>query len=298
MTRARPTVRPAPRPRVSARSSRASGASTSQRKPSLVAKWRGTAKSTPTRATSCGSGGRVCPTSATSKRSATFLKPRSSAAASLARTSAARARGRDSAADGAVCGRSSPEPFAKLGRKSWSSKTSGSSGRGGSTKSSRSWPKQGSMRSGRAFERPTSVPHIAASGCSFWPTPTASSYGSSQNGSNSTRPSAGTPGLARLGSWWPTPCASDARDSARHTTRADAVSHAGTTLTDKIRKYCSRHARTMGKHGRRGRGKAVLSPEFVETLLGLPEGYTLVDDVAASDALEGRSCHSRRQRLF
>jgi hypothetical protein len=54
----------------------------------------------------------------------------------------------------------------------------------------------------------------------------------------------------------------------------------------------------MGKHGRAGRGPAVLSPAFVETLLGLPEGYTLVDDVAASDAVEGRSCHSRRQRLF
>lgn len=54
----------------------------------------------------------------------------------------------------------------------------------------------------------------------------------------------------------------------------------------------------MGKHGRGGRGKAVLNPAFVEGLLGLPEGYTLVDDEAASDALEARSCHSRRQRLF
>ena len=290
--------RPAPRPRASAPSSRGSAGSTSPSKPSLVAKWRGTAKSTPTRATSCNSGGRVFPTLGTSKRSDTSPKPRCSAVASPAKTSAARARGRGSEVDGAVCGPSSPEPFAKLGRKSSSWKTSGSSVRAGSTKSSQSWPKQGSMRSGRAFERRTSVPHIAASGCSFWPTPTASSYGTSQNGSNSTRPSAGTPGLARLGSWWPTPCASDARDSARHTTRDDAASHAGTTLTDKIRRYCSRHARTMGKHGRGGRGKAVLNPAFVEQLLGLPEGYTLVDDVAASDALEGRSCHSRLQRLF
>ena len=284
--------------RRSAPSSPASVGSTSRRKPSSVAKWCGTAKSTRTRATSCGSGGRAFPTSGTSKRSATSLRPRCSPGASLVRTSAARGREKGSEVDAAVCGPSSSAPFATLGRTSSSWKTSGSSVRGGSTKSSHSWPKQGSMRSGRAFERRTSVPHIAASGCSFWPTPTASSYGTSQNGSNSTRPSAGTPGLARLGSWWPTPCASDARDSARHTTRVDAASHAGTALTDKIRRYCSRHARTMGKHGRGGRGKAMLNPAFVERLLGLPEGYTLVDDEAASDALEARCCHSRLQRLF
>lgn len=284
--------------RRSALSSAASAGSTSRRKPSSAVKWRGTAKSTRTRAKSCSGGGRTCPTSGISKRSATSLRFRSCAAASRVKTSAARASGRDYEAGGAVCGSSSPVPFAKLGRSSSSWKTLGNSGRVGSTKSSGSWPKQGSMRNGQVFERQVSVPRTDARGCSYWPTPTASSYGTSQNGSNSTRPSAGTPGLERLGSWWPTPCASDARDSARHTTRADAASHAGTTLTDKIRKYCSRHARTMGKHGRAGRGPAVLSPAFVETLLGLPEGYTLVDDVAASDALEGRSCHSRRQRLF
>lgn len=42
----------------------------------------------------------------------------------------------------------------------------------------------------------------------------------------------------------------------------------------------------------------MLNPGFVEGLMGLPEGYTLVDDEAASDALEARCCHSKRQRLF
>ena len=117
--------------------------------------------------------------------------------------------------------------------------------------------------------------------------------------SDSARRSTGLSRLSGDGSWWPTPCASDARDSARHTVRADAPSHRGTSLTDKMREWKgSRRARRTGKRGPSGRRKAVLNPGFVEMLLGLPEGYTLVDDAAASDALVERCCHSKRQRLF
>ena len=38
---------------------------------------------------------------------------------------------------------------------------------------SETWPKQGSMRSGACWEQTTSVPHIDASGCGYWPTATA-----------------------------------------------------------------------------------------------------------------------------
>ena len=279
-------------------SSRASVGSTSRSKRSSEVRLRGTVRSTRTRATSCSGGGRASPTSATSELCRASRRQRCCAAASPARTSAAPENGRDSGARTAGCGPSWREPFAQFDPPSSSWRTSDSSATGASMKSSPTWPRQGSMRSGRACRQPTSAPPIDARGCSYWPTPTAASYGSSQNGCNSTRPSAGTPGLERLGSWWPTPCASDARDSARHTVRADAASHSGTSLTDKIRQWCSRHSQTMGRHGRVGQGKAFLNPEFVETLMGLPPGYTLVDDADAYDALVAELCPNRQLRLF
>jgi len=120
----------------------------------------------------------------------------------------------------------------------------------------------------------------------------------SGSGSGRARLSAGLSRLTGRGSWWPTPCARDARDSARHTVRADAPSHRETSLTDKMREWGTRRVRKTGQRGSSGRRKAVLNPEFVEILLGLPEGYTLVNDAAAFDALVDRSCHSKRQRLF
>ncbi len=298
MTTARP--RPLLRP-GSARSSAASADSTSRSRPYSVAKWSGKVKSTRTRATSCSGGGPRLPTSGTSKRCSTSRLRKSSAVGSPARTSAAPGQARDCVDDEAVSGSSLPEPFARRHRSSWSWKTSGACAVAGSTKSSRTWPKQGSMRNGQAFERPTSAPRTVAKGCSSWPTPTGTSCGALRGGSGSGSGRARCPGQSRLsgdGSWWPTPCASDARDSARHTVRADAPSHRGTSLTDKMRQWGTRRAPKTGKPGPSGRRKAVLNPGFVEILLGLPEGYTLVDDAAAYDALEDRSCHSKRQRLF
>ncbi len=284
----------------SVHSSRASADSTSPSRPSSAARLRGTAKTTRTRATSCSVGGQKFPTSGTSKPCSTSRPQRSSAGASPARTSAAPEGVRGFAEDEVASGSSLPEPFARLNRSSWSWRTLGGCAVAGSTKSSRTWPKQGSMRSGQAFERPMSAPRTVAKGCSSWPTPTGTSCGAlrSSSGSGRARLSAGLSRLTGRGSWWPTPCASDARDSARHTVRADAPSHRGTSLTDKMRESGTRRVRKTAKRGLSGRRKAVLNPEFVEMLLGLPEGYTLVDGAAASDASVERCCHSRRQRLF
>ncbi len=284
----------------SARSSAASADSTSRSRPYSVAKWSGKAKSTRTRATSCSSGGPRPPTSGTSKRCSTSPPRTPSAAGSPVRTSAAPGQARDCAGDEVASGSSLPEPFARRHRSSWSWKTSGAYAVAGSTKSSRTWPKQGSMRNGQVFERPMSVPRTVAKGCSSWPTPTATACGALRNSSGSAqaRRSAGLSRLIGDGSWWPTPCASDARDSARHTVRADAPSHRGTSLTDKMRQWGTRRVRKTGQRGPSGRGKAVLNPEFVEALLGLPVDFTLVNDAAAYDALVERCCHSKRQRLF
>lgn len=65
------------------------------------------------------------------------------------------------------------------------------------------------------LRRETSAHRTTGPGCSWsrgdYPTPPASTYGSSQNGSNSDRPSAGTPSLETWARTWPTPLAADAQ---------------------------------------------------------------------------------------
>jgi hypothetical protein len=105
---------------------------------------------------------------------------------------------------------------------------------------------------------------IGGNQASLLPTPTASQYGSSQNGKDHVRPSNKTPSLqSRVSMWgtlWPTPTVADSRDTARHTTKAEA-SHDGTTLTDALR-------------SRLGNAKARLSPRFVEWMMGCAIGWS------------------------
>lgn len=114
-------------------------------------------------------------------------------------------------------------------------------GGGISGSSSTTLPASGSMRNGRLWERGkwARVTTATASGSSpMLPTPSATSYGSSQNGSNSSRPSAGTPSLetrARTGDWMiPTCTASDANGSGSRNT-AGSSAHPGVSLTDWLR---------------------------------------------------------------
>ena len=194
-------------------------------------------------------------------------------------------------------GGSSIDSFATWDHESCSWRTSKPSDPEDSETYSDRWPDSGSMRSGRACRRPTWAQPTVGVGSSFWPTATAASYGSSQNGSNASRPSGGTPSLHTLASMWPTPVTTDAKDAARGTT-STGVMHPGTTLTDAIRAWCSRHRQTMGEHGSSGSGPAVLHPEFVEALMGLPLGWTHVDDAGASDALAMGLCPGRQGQLF
>jgi hypothetical protein len=129
------------------------------------------------------------------------------------------------------------------------------------TSLSETWPAWGMTLGGKLYRLPKSERRTNESdgGSSpLLPTPTASQYGSSQNGSNSGRPSGGTPSLAtRVAKdmpLWPTPTVADSR--------ATGVSHDGTTLTDALR-------------SRTGNGKALLSPRFVEWLMGVPLDWTV-----------------------
>lgn len=74
---------------------------------------------------------------------------------------------------------------------------------------------------------------------------------------------------------WPTACTTDAKDSARGTTTTD-IMHPGTSLTDAIRSSgLDGHPPSATKKA--GADTTVLVPEFVEALMGFPEGWTLVE---------------------
>jgi hypothetical protein len=195
------------------------------------------------------------------------------------------------------CGASLTASLAKWNRVSFSWKTSQPCESEGLTKCLETLPSVGSMRNGQLWEPSTSERRIDGRDCSFWPTATASRCGSSQDGQNASRPSAGTASLDTLGKNWPTPVKTDAKDAARGTTTT-GVMHPGETLTDAIRVWCTRHRLTMRKAGQNGSGTAVLNPEFVEALMGLPMGWTHVDDADAYDALVMQLPPGKQQRLF
>jgi len=78
----------------------------------------------------------------------------------------------------------------------------------GSIEFSETWPRTGSMRSGRVYERPTSAPHTTGSGCSFsLPTPKDRDYKGTNSPGGHARNS---PDLSEISAYLPTITASDA----------------------------------------------------------------------------------------
>jgi hypothetical protein len=77
-------------------------------------------------------------------------------------------------------------------------------------------------------------------------------------------------------SCWPSPTKEDARASRRH--GYTITGHSGTTLTDAMLQWYGLDESEDSPW--------VLNPDFSEALLGLPAGWTNVDDASACDALE------------
>lgn len=88
---------------------------------------------------------------------------------------------------------------------------------------------------------------------------------------------------------WPTACVTDSKDSARHTTTTGIMAP-GTSLTDAMRGHLRPTTPPDGKD------TTVLVPEFVEALMGLPEGWTLVDAEPVSLGSETPSSGSKPRR--
>ena len=112
-------------------------------------------------------------------------------------------------------------------------------------------------------ELPTSA--AGSSSSATYPTPTASSYGST---------------LARRGDLWPTATATDAKASGAAGYSTASGRHSGTTLTDATARMPGPHSEGITTAGESGSRPAIplrLSPDFVELLMGFPAGWTVID---------------------
>ena len=252
--------------------------------------------------------GTTLPPSTAARGAASWIR---SLADSRVRTSVSRGRVPVSTASGPASGASSPDWFARWDHESSSWRTSQLSLLGDSTVCSRTWPAAGSMRNGMCSARPESAPRTFVEGSSYsrneYPTPSATPYGSSQNEGRveHKRPTNGTPSLETWARGWPTPGANDWKGSSKPGQRRgqldeavahrwatptagdakasgsrnapDSRAHLGTSLTDQIRTGDShgRRDRATAKDGDPTSRPAVLSPAFVEALMGFPRGWSI-----------------------
>ena len=174
----------------------------------------------------------------------------------------------------------------------------GSDGERGSARGRGSIAAGGGPRLGQAVDGSLASP---------WPTPTAA-----DGDRSSLSHVGGNPTLAGAATPWPTPTAGDAKASGNRSL-ADSAAHAGTSLTDAVRPdrtiagpwptpaardYRSGSGTTEDSHpGKRGTMclpeivKGRLNPDWVETLMGFPVGWTDQADAAELD-------HDAAERLM
>ena len=237
----------------------------------------------------------------------------SSAEGSPARTSRRRGSARASTTGRrAGSGESTCESFASYDRASSSWRTSPADSGDGSPEFSGTWPRSGSMRSGRLW--PPTSPARRTGGCelSCWPTPTASTYGSNSGGA---KPGPKRPSLDSLAKLWPTPLAAGHSNTAKGSSEAH---HSGTSLMDAVHELWHTPRATDAKgtgsmgyasfaqpslsddmyshhHVTRARGPdgMVLNPEFVEMLMGFPAAWSRSN--AAPDSMPSATplCRSK-----
>lgn len=143
--------------------------------------------------------------------------------------------------------------------------------------------------------------------CSSWPTPTATPYGSNQSESSG---SAVRLSLQSLASKWPTPRASDGDKGGPNQTQRGAPSlvalaRSGLWATPAARDDRDNRGGGLphGRHGDslpvqvwRGTPGMVLNPAFVESLMGLPRGWTSPSPMTGSASWETALSGSKRRR--
>lgn len=147
------------------------------------------------------------------------------AAASPARTSAAQESRPGSPAPAADSGMSSPASSQSSAHASSSSRTSPRASVAGCRRCGLTCASSDTEPAPSRFLPLTSEPHTSADGSSFWPTATASPYGTGQNGSpgdgREQFAGKGAPSLNTLARQWPTPMAADGSKGSTTNKRGD-----------------------------------------------------------------------------
>lgn len=219
-----------------------------------------------------------------------------------------------------ACGSNIYASFASFDRDSLSWRTSQRSLLGGWTSYSDRWPKAGTMQSGQAYELPTLVPRTCASGCSSWPTASATDHKTADamwptpdaavsndgedleqwkarrarlkaKGTNGN--GCGTP-IAVAVRLWPTPTLGDSKASGAAGYSTESGRHSGTTLTDATvrRTWATPHANCANGAGKHGEGSenlqtaatGKLNDAWVTQLMGFPNGWLDLNLPAVEDA--------------
>lgn len=209
----------------------------------------------------------------------------SSLEASPARTSPLLAGGQASFTGSAAgSGGTSPESSMKLRPGTCSSRTSRVSSRRGSTPSSLTLPKWGSMRSGEWLERPMLERPTNEPGASSWPTPRGQDSYERSNRKTIERAHRGEAQmtLTRKVKMWHTPRVADSAGVAYQRASGQAgreylvlAGQARTWAGEEIVFASGPPDPTTGRRGRRTSDDIrVLNPRFVEALMGWPIGWT------------------------
>ncbi len=186
---------------------------------------------------------------------------------SPARTSAKPEPKKASMGNDPVCGLSLPGSFASFDRDTSSWKTSQRSLFGDWIEYSGTWPRSGMMRSGIVFPLRPSAPLTAAIGYLSWRTPLARDW----KGPTGSIPADWLLPDQVQSKSWPTPTASTATladmEQARYAwndPNRPSYREAAIRSGHRVQTTCS--------HG--GECRRKLNPQFVEWLMGFPEGWT------------------------
>lgn len=152
-----------------------------------------------------------------------------------------------------------------------------------STTYSGTWPKRGSMLNGGCIELSMSGLPIDDLGSSSSPTDPTSLMDFFGQPSDEESDEEKVLGEESYPNVWPTAVTTDSQASARHTTTT-SIMRPGTMLTDAMRIFLaeiqvnldpdSRQLHALRDSGKNTSMQAVLSPPFVEALMGYPSGWT------------------------
>lgn len=180
-----------------------------------------------------------------------------------------------------TCGRTSDASSARQGLLWHSSRTSEDTSPSDSERFWKTSRPTGSMRSGRFYARPKLELPTIEPGSLFWPTAVVTDSFGARNATAVRDGSKGGQGRGNPGTtlcdairMWPTPATRDYKgaNGAEHLENGTGRKHLD--QPPNFVAHCSHHGRTTSTDGTGGSTPAVLNPPFVETLMGLPIGWT------------------------